>query len=85
VSTGFGNHSGPSAQATGSEGQRSFVKSSHLLGIIWFSPQQALTPIDRRTHQEARLTPRAYTRERGIMETHLQPFFTARKLLIFAA
>src|SRR4051812_28410779 len=31
-------------------------------------------------HQEARLTPRAYTRERGIMEAHLQPFFTGRKL-----
>jgi integrase len=31
-------------------------------------------------HQEARLTPRAYTRESGIMETHLKPFFLARKL-----
>ncbi len=31
-------------------------------------------------HQEARLTPRAYTRESGIMEAHLKPFFSTGKL-----
>jgi len=31
-------------------------------------------------HQAARLTPRAYTRESGIMEGHLRPFFGAVKV-----
>jgi site-specific recombinase XerD len=31
-------------------------------------------------HQRARLTPAAYTREQGIVEAHLKPFFGAVKL-----
>lgn len=31
-------------------------------------------------HQQARLTPRAYTRENGIIEAHLRPFFGTFKL-----
>ena len=31
-------------------------------------------------HQRARLTPRAYEREQGIMEAHLRPFFGTVKL-----
>ena len=31
-------------------------------------------------HQRARLTPRSYERENGIMEAHLRPFFGAMKL-----
>lgn len=31
-------------------------------------------------HQKARLTPAAHTREQGIMEAHLKPFFGGVKL-----
>ena len=61
--------------------EKARVKKTVTLGYAPPSAEKFLAVSERfLKHRRARLTPRSYEREKGLMEAHLRPFFGAARL-----